>query len=68
MLVPSVRIGISTHLKVMKLMAASTNTRTAVRRGFWPKTNRLIALKAVGTSIRPHTSLDRQYLASPCQE
>ena len=45
MLLPSVRIGINTHLKTMKLMAASTSTRTAVRRGFWRKTNRLIALK-----------------------
>ena len=67
MLLPSVRIGINTHLNVMKLMAPSTSMRTAVRRGFWPKTNRRSDAQAA-ESIRPYPSRDRQYLASPCHE
>ncbi len=45
MLLPSVRIGINTHLKVMKLMVGQHQHPTAVRRGFWPKTNRRMTLK-----------------------
>ena len=52
MLLPSVRIGINTHLKMMKLMAPRTSTRTAVRRGFWPKTNRRMALKPLESEFK----------------
>jgi hypothetical protein len=46
MLLPSVRIGTISHLNVIKLIAVSTRTRTAVRRGFSPKTSRRMRLKA----------------------
>src|SRR4029079_18480439 len=42
MLIPSVRIGISTQRKITKLRVARTRTRTAVRRGWRPKTRRRV--------------------------
>src|SRR4030095_1970782 len=44
MLMPSARIGISTHRKMMKLNVARTRTRTAVRRGSRPNTRRRVRL------------------------
>src|SRR5688572_29926104 len=44
MLIPSARMGISTHRNVMKLTAVRTKTRTIVRRGFEPKIRRRVRL------------------------
>src|SRR5919112_4512855 len=42
MLIPSARTGIRTQRNVTKLSDARTSTRTAVRRGFAPKTSRRV--------------------------
>src|SRR6266550_6008257 len=51
MLIPSARIGINTQRKVTKLIDARTSTRTAVCRGFRPKTSRLVRFTRASGSL-----------------